>query len=54
MVVSSTADLFDITVPTIKTPNDSPRWDEFVAGPDSSVLNIEGHAVATRLSIEDE
>ncbi len=53
MVVSSTADLFEITVPVIKSRNNSISWDEFTADPDSSILNIEGHALAIKLIIED-
>ncbi len=54
MVVSSTAEMFDVTVPTAKSCEDSPQWDEFVADRDSSVLNIEGYAVAAKLIIEDK
>ncbi len=53
MVVSSTADLFDITIPTVEVCDNSTQWDEFVAVPDSCVLNIEGHAAAIKLAIED-
>ncbi len=49
MLASSRADVFDVTVPTLKTGNDSPRWDEFVEQPNSRILNIEGFLVATRL-----
>jgi two-component system chemotaxis response regulator CheY len=54
LVVSSTADMFDVTVPTAKSGENSPRWDEFVAGQNSTVINIEGYAVATKLIIEDK
>jgi two-component system chemotaxis response regulator CheY len=54
MVVSSTADAFDITVPTIKIYDNSSRWHEFVADQNSCVLNIEGYMVATKLVIEDK
>ena len=54
MVVSSTAEMFDVTVPTAKSCEDSPRWDEFVADQNNSVLNIEGYAVAAKLIIEDK
>ena len=54
MVISSTADSFDVTVPTIKARGDSIQWDEFTADPDSCVLNIEGHAIATKLIIEED
>jgi len=54
MVVSSTAEMFDVTVPTARSCEDSPQWDEFVADRNSSVLNIEGYAVAAKLIIEDK
>jgi len=54
MVVSSTADMFDVTVPTARSCEDSPQWDEFVADRNSSVLNIEGYAIAAKLIIEDK
>ena len=53
MVVSSTADVFDVTVPEVATCDNAPQWAEFVAGDNTSVLNIEGHAIAARLTIED-
>jgi two-component system, chemotaxis family, chemotaxis protein CheY len=52
-VVTSTADTFDVTVPTIKSCDDSSQWSEFVADKDSCVLNVEGHAVAMRLMVND-
>lgn len=54
MVVSSTADLFDVTVPVVISDSDSPQWDEFTSDQSSCVLNIEGQAVATRLTITAE
>lgn len=53
MVVSSTADMFDITVPKIKSCSNSSQWEEFVADCSSDTLNIEGHAIATRLISKD-
>jgi two-component system chemotaxis response regulator CheY len=53
MVVSSTADVFDITVPIAKSCDDSPPWHEFVANQNSHVSNIEGYMLATRLIIEN-
>lgn len=54
MVVSSTAEMFDVTVPTARSCENSPQWDAFVANRNSSVLNIEGYAVAAKLIIEDK
>ncbi len=53
MVVSSTADVFEITVPTAKNCDNLPQWNEFVADQNSCILNIEGHAIATKLIIKD-
>ena len=49
----SQADVFDITIPTIKNGDDSPKWNEFVVQPNSCILNIEGYLVATRLIIKN-
>lgn len=53
MLASSQADVFDLTVPTIKTGDDSPKWSDIAEQPDSFIVNIEGHLVATRLTIKD-
>jgi len=52
-VVSSTADVFDVTVPKVATCDNAPQWDEFVADANTCILNIEGHAIAAKLIIED-
>lgn len=53
MLASSQTDVFDVTVPAVKTGDDSPRWDEFVERPNSCILNIEGFLVATRLIMKE-
>lgn len=47
------ADVFDLTIPTIKNGDDSSKWNEFVEQPNSYILNIEGYLLATRLIIKD-
>jgi len=54
MVVSSTADTFDITVPRVKICEDASQWNEFVEHPDSCVLNIEGFPVVTRVILKEQ
>jgi two-component system chemotaxis response regulator CheY len=54
MVVSSTADLFDVTVPTVKACSGSTAWDESIADQNCSILNVEGHATTIRLTIEGQ
>jgi hypothetical protein len=49
LISSSEAEVFDITIPTIKKSNDSPTWNEFIEQPDTSVLNVEGNLLAARL-----
>jgi CheY-specific phosphatase CheX len=49
----SKADVFDITIPTIKKGDDSPKWNVFVEQPKTSILNIEGYLVATRLIMKN-
>ena len=54
MIVSSTADAFDITVPTINTYDSSSQWHDFVDDHNSSELDIEGYMVATKLILENQ
>ncbi|MGD2094012.1 MAG: chemotaxis protein CheX [Phycisphaerales bacterium] len=53
MLASSPADVFDLTVPIIKTGNDSPKWDDFTGQPEINILNVEGNLIATRLTINN-
>jgi CheY-specific phosphatase CheX len=53
MLASSQADVFDVTVPAVKTGDDSPGWDEFVEQPNNCILNIEGFLVATKLIMKE-
>jgi len=52
MVVSSTADVFDITVPKVSCCDDSSQWDEFTSNDNSCTLNIEGFCIAIKLTVE--
>jgi len=49
LLANSKAEVFDITIPTIKNGDDSPKWNEFIEQPDISILNVEGKLVAARL-----
>ena len=49
MIASSESDVFDLTVPSVKSGPDAPEWDQFTAQQDVAVSNIDGFAVATRL-----
>lgn len=53
MIGSSPADVFNMTIPTVKAGQTSPSWDQFVADPEAHVLNIEGHMIATRLTAKE-
>jgi two-component system chemotaxis response regulator CheY len=53
MIVSSTADVFDVTVPKSKSCDDSSQWKEFTSDKNTNVVNVEGHAVAIRLNVKD-
>ncbi|HBG26649.1 MAG TPA: hypothetical protein DDX75_06095 [Phycisphaerales bacterium] len=52
MIVSSTADVFDVTVPKSENCDDSSQWSKFIADKNVSILNVEGHAVAIKLTIK--
>lgn len=54
MVVSSTADVFDVTVPEAESCDNPSQWDKFTADKSSSILNIEGHAIAAKLTVENK
>lgn len=49
MIAASEADVFDLTVPHLARSEDRVDWDDFVSQDEVTVLNVEGHAVATRL-----
>ncbi|MCK5173962.1 MAG: chemotaxis protein CheX [Planctomycetes bacterium] len=49
MIAASEADVFDLTVPHLSKSEDRMDWDDFVSQDEVTVLNVEGHAVATRL-----
>ncbi|MBC8468798.1 MAG: hypothetical protein H8D56_04945 [Planctomycetes bacterium] len=53
ILACSQEDVFDITIPTIKNGDDSPKWNEFVEQPNTCILNIEGYMVATRLIMKN-
>ena len=52
MIASSEADVFDLTVPHLAKSEDRMEWDDFVSQEDVTVLNVEGHAVASRLILK--
>jgi len=47
------ADIFDLTIPTIKNSDDCPKWNEFVEQQNTCILNIEGYLTATRLMMNN-
>jgi len=51
-IASSREDVFDVSVPAVKSGDNSVKWQEFAGHPNNCVLNIEGYMVATRLVIE--
>jgi len=53
MVVTSTADVFDVTVPRSERCDNPLKWNEFTADKNTCVLNVEGHAVAIKLTVVD-
>jgi len=53
VMANSQADVFDITIPTIKNGGDCPKWNEFVEQANTCILNIEGYLVATRLIMKN-
>lgn len=52
-LTSTTAETFKVSVPRLKTCDDSSQWHEFAADPHNMVSNIEGHLVGTRLIMKD-
>ena len=52
MIAASEADVFDLTVPHLAKSEDRMDWDDFVSQDEVTVLNVEGHAVATMLILK--
>ena len=53
-VTGSASDVFDVTVPVIKSRGERALWDEFSSEPGSFLLNIEDYLIATKLVVEDK
>jgi len=52
-IPEKSSDVFDVTVPTVKTGSDSPEWNGFLQDKDSLLLNAEGYAIAVKLRMEE-
>jgi len=52
-LTSTTAESFTVSVPRLKTCDDSSQWREFTADPNNVVSNVEGNLVGTRLIMKD-
>jgi len=52
--VSSKTEIFDVTVPHAKKCDNPSQWDEFTAGQGSSILNVEGNAIAAKITVVNE
>lgn len=53
MIATELSDVFDMTVPVVKSDSDVPQWDGFVSEQDCLVLNVEDHMVAIKLITND-
>jgi hypothetical protein len=52
-IADSTAEVYDVTVPDVKTGMQAPPWEPFVSQPGSRILNVEGYAAAVGLVVDD-
>jgi len=52
-IAISHADVFDMTVPALKTGDKVPPWKQFVSSENTNVINVEGYLVAIKAVIED-
>ena len=52
-ISENSSDVFDVTVPTVKTGSDSLEWSGFLQDKDSLLLNAEGYAIAVKLRMEE-
>lgn len=52
-LTSTTAESFKVSVPRLRTCDNSSQWNAFVDDCDSVVSNVEGHLVGTRLIMKD-
>ena len=53
MIAADLADVFDLTLPTISDCDGPSKWDAFVTDEEGCVMNVEGHMIAAKLSIQD-
>ena len=53
MISHSKADIYDLSVPLLKTGPDCPSWSEFTALSECRIINTEGMLTAARLKLEN-
>ncbi len=53
MIADSASDVFDLSVPDVQIDDTGREWNEFTAQSTTVVSNVEGYAVATRLTTNE-
>ena len=52
-IAADLSDVFDLTTPTISESDGPSIWEAFASDEAACVLNVEGHMIAARLSLQD-
>ena len=53
VVASDISDAFDLNIPAISHDACTPKWQEFILDEDTSVLNVEQHLIAAKLTMHE-
>jgi hypothetical protein len=51
-IAASEEEVYDVTVPSVRTGGQAPGWGPFISQDGSHVVNVEGFAAAVRLAID--
>ena len=53
IIATDMSEVFELTIPTIKAPDEVPAWPQWADDPEACVLNVEGNMVAAKLTLHD-
>ncbi len=53
IIASDLAEVYELSIPSIKDHEDTPTWDTWVADPEACILNVEENIIAAKLTMHD-
>ena len=53
MIATDLSDEFDLTIPTVSDGDGPSNWQAFAEDEEACVMNVEGHMIAAKLSLQD-